>query len=166
MGSWRKFQIWRYSWILLRATENALADHIWSEGRYLPTPALTCETKIASNLIAFFKENVNTFDIIISQKAPLTITNTEEYLIKLLFFSRTRLVHKKFLWVTGVTDLLKKFPAPQEMMQTVIFLQVLLVHTANTYGNATIQSVYCNRNRRQRLKHSFAIWDLIVQEFV
>jgi len=25
--------------MLLRATENALAAHIWPEGRYLPTPA-------------------------------------------------------------------------------------------------------------------------------
>jgi len=29
-----------FSVMLPRATENAVADHIWPEGRYLPTPAL------------------------------------------------------------------------------------------------------------------------------
>jgi len=27
--------------MLLRATENSVAGHIWLAGRYLPTPALT-----------------------------------------------------------------------------------------------------------------------------
>jgi len=34
---WRIFQIWRFSWMLPRATENAVADHMWPEDRYLPT---------------------------------------------------------------------------------------------------------------------------------
>ena len=36
--SWRNFQIWRFSWMLLRATENAVSSHIWPAGRYLPIP--------------------------------------------------------------------------------------------------------------------------------
>ena len=40
MRSWRKIQIWGFSWMLLRATENAVAGHIWPAGRYLPTPDL------------------------------------------------------------------------------------------------------------------------------
>jgi len=38
--SWRNFQIWRFSWILLRATENAVSGQIWPAGRYLPTPGI------------------------------------------------------------------------------------------------------------------------------
>jgi len=31
--------------MLVRATENVVADHIWPAGRYLPTPALDqCST--------------------------------------------------------------------------------------------------------------------------
>jgi len=38
--SWRIFQIRRFSWMLPRATENAMAGHIWPAGRYLPTPGI------------------------------------------------------------------------------------------------------------------------------
>jgi len=38
--SWKNFQISRFSWIFLRATENAVSGHIWPEGRYLPTPGI------------------------------------------------------------------------------------------------------------------------------
>ena len=38
--NWRIYKIWRFSWMLLRATENAVSGHIRSAGRYLPTPAL------------------------------------------------------------------------------------------------------------------------------
>ena len=37
MRSWRKFQILRFSWMLLRPTENVVAGHIWPGIRYLPT---------------------------------------------------------------------------------------------------------------------------------
>ena len=37
MRSWRKFQILRFTWMLLRATENVVAGHIWPAVRYLPT---------------------------------------------------------------------------------------------------------------------------------
>ena len=40
MRSSRKFQIWKFYWMLLRATENAASGHIWPAGRYLPTPAI------------------------------------------------------------------------------------------------------------------------------
>jgi len=37
MRSWRKFHILRFAWTLLRATENAVAGHIWPAVLYLPT---------------------------------------------------------------------------------------------------------------------------------
>ena len=55
MRSSRKFQIWTFYWMLLRATENAVAGHIWHACRYLPTPAiyqssLQCDFCIAIHL--------------------------------------------------------------------------------------------------------------------
>jgi len=40
MRRWRKFQIWRFSWMFLQATENAVACKIQPACRYLPTPAI------------------------------------------------------------------------------------------------------------------------------
>ena len=37
---WRKIKIEEFPEYFLRATENAVADHIWPEGRYFPTHVL------------------------------------------------------------------------------------------------------------------------------
>jgi len=34
-----EFKIWLFSLVIPRATENAMAGHMWPAGRYLPTPA-------------------------------------------------------------------------------------------------------------------------------
>jgi len=41
LRSWTKFQVGRIFWMLLRATENAMAGHIWPTVRYLPTLVYT-----------------------------------------------------------------------------------------------------------------------------
>ena len=38
--SWRNYQIWRFSRMLLRATESAVSGHIRPAGYYLPTPGI------------------------------------------------------------------------------------------------------------------------------
>jgi len=49
--SWRKFQIWRVPYMLLRATENAVVGRIWPAGRYLPTPVLSKYLKVYCRVI-------------------------------------------------------------------------------------------------------------------
>jgi len=51
MRSWRKFQIWRFSWVFLRATENVVAAHIWPASRYLPTPAVHYFSNVLSEIL-------------------------------------------------------------------------------------------------------------------
>jgi len=51
MRSWRKFQIWRTFWVLLRATENAVAGYVWPAGRYLPTLAVGYFSNVLSEML-------------------------------------------------------------------------------------------------------------------